>query len=166
MSDQAGVLVIGIGNPGRQDDGLGPAAAAAIEKLGLSGVTVDADYQLNVEDAQSIGRFPLVLFVDADAAGEAPFSVQPVRPREQMSFSTHSVEAEAVLHMAHEMFAARTRAYMVGIRGYAFEGFGEVLSPQAQGNLDAAVAFLAALLRSGDIDAMAARLDNRAGAVS
>jgi hydrogenase maturation protease len=27
------VLVIGYGNPGRQDDGLGPAAAAEIEKL-------------------------------------------------------------------------------------------------------------------------------------
>ena len=45
------VLLIGYGNPGRLDDGLGPALAAAVEKLAIPGVTVDADYQLNVEDA-------------------------------------------------------------------------------------------------------------------
>jgi DNA-binding response OmpR family regulator len=44
------VLVIGYGNPGRLDDGLGPALAETLQRLDLPGVTVDADYQLTAED--------------------------------------------------------------------------------------------------------------------
>lgn len=43
------ILLIGYGNPGRGDDGLGPALAAAIEAMELPGVTVEADYQLMVD---------------------------------------------------------------------------------------------------------------------
>jgi hydrogenase maturation protease len=165
MTEPAGVLVIGIGNPGRLDDGLGPAAAAAIEAQAPPGVTVDADYQLNVEDAERLGRYRLVLFIDADAAGGEPFSVHRVHPRRPVSFSTHSVEAEEVVHLAREMFGATAAAYMIGIRGYAFDGFGEQLTPAARGNLAAAVAFVMGLLHLGDVDAMAAQLEQRVGAL-
>ena len=50
------VLVIGYGNPGRQDDGLGAAVIERLEALGLEGVTVDADYQLNIEDAADMRK--------------------------------------------------------------------------------------------------------------
>jgi hydrogenase maturation protease len=33
MTARRRVLVLGYGNPGRQDDGLGPAAVAEIEKM-------------------------------------------------------------------------------------------------------------------------------------
>lgn len=164
MSEAAGVLVIGFGNPGRLDDGLGPAAAAAIERLGLPGVAVDADYQLNVEDAERASRYPLVLFLDADATGPEPFGVQRVRPQRDVSFSTHSVQPAEVMGLATDLFAAATQAYVVGIRGYAFDGFGEDLTAAARGNLNAAVDFVTELLRPGDIDAMMAQLDTRAGA--
>ena len=36
-------LLIGYGNPGRLDDGLGPALAEAVAKLAIPGVTVEAD---------------------------------------------------------------------------------------------------------------------------
>ena len=48
----ASALVIGFGNPGRLDDGLGPALAARFEAKGLDDVVVDADYQLTVKDNQ------------------------------------------------------------------------------------------------------------------
>ena len=47
------ILVIGYGNPGRLDDGLGPAVASAMEEFNLPGVSVDSNYQLTVEDAAS-----------------------------------------------------------------------------------------------------------------
>ena len=34
------MLLLGYGNPGRLDDGLGPALAAQVERLALPGVTV------------------------------------------------------------------------------------------------------------------------------
>ena len=55
-TEAADILLIGFGNPGRLDDGLGPALADAIEKLALPGVTVESNYQLTVEDAAEIAK--------------------------------------------------------------------------------------------------------------
>ncbi|MBM4370880.1 MAG: hydrogenase maturation protease [Deltaproteobacteria bacterium] len=137
-----GVLVIGYGNPGRQDDGLGPALAAALEELGLEGVTVDSDYQLTVEDAALVARHDAVVFADAHVSCTAPFEVRRLHPGATDSFSTHHVSPEAVLALARELFGGEPRAFALGIRGYEFDGFGEVLSEAAQANLERALEFL------------------------
>ena len=59
------VLLYGFGNPARGDDGLGPALAAAIEELAIPNITVDANYQLTVEDAADIAGYDAVVFADA-----------------------------------------------------------------------------------------------------
>jgi hypothetical protein len=59
------VLVYGYGNPGRGDDGLGIALADAIERRALPGVTVQRNYQLNLEDALLLTEFEATVFVDA-----------------------------------------------------------------------------------------------------
>jgi len=149
MTEPRKVLVIGFGNPGRLDDGLGPAAAEALEAMRLPGVTVDADYQLNVEDAAAIAAHDAVVFVDAALAGSEPFFFAPIMPQPALGFSSHSVEPEVVVHMAHTMFGATTEAWALGIRGYEFDEFGEGLGEKARANLDAALAFLVEALRSG-----------------
>jgi len=140
-------LLIGYGNPGRLDDGLGPALAEAVAKLEIPGVTVDADYQLTVEDAAEIARHDVVIFADADAGGPEPFSFRKIEPAPAFSFSNHSVQPAAVLGLAHELFGARSRGYLLGIRGYAFNEFGESLSEKAQANLAAALRFITQALR-------------------
>jgi len=45
------ILVYGYGNPGRGDDGLGPALVEALELLGATGLDCESDYQLAIEDA-------------------------------------------------------------------------------------------------------------------
>jgi len=67
------VLVIGYGNPGRLDDGLGPAFADAIAGEPLSGVTVDSNYELTVEDSDAVSRHKVTIFVDASVNGREPF---------------------------------------------------------------------------------------------
>lgn len=144
------VLVIGYGNPGRLDDGLGPAFAERIAALEIPGVTVDADYQLNVEDAAELARHEAVLFADASVDAGEPFTLTPLEPDDaSLGFSSHSVSPAALLGLAATLFGARPRAYLLALRGYTFEGFGEGLSPQAAANLDAAVAHAAPLLRAG-----------------
>jgi hydrogenase maturation protease len=59
------VLLLGYGNPGRLDDGLGSELAARVQALGLPGVTVDSDYQLCLEDAEAVSRHDVVVFADA-----------------------------------------------------------------------------------------------------
>ena len=75
LSGNHKVLLIGYGNPAREDDGLGPAAAQAIEKLGIEGVSVDSNYQLTVEDAASAAHHDVVVFVDATTQGKDPGAV-------------------------------------------------------------------------------------------
>ena len=145
----AKVLLIGYGNPGRLDDGLGPALAAAVEALAIPGVTVEADYQLNVEDAAAAADQDVVVFADADVAGPEPYWFRRIEPKQAWSFSTHSIEPAAVLAMARQMFSAKTDGYILGIRGYDFNEFGERLSDRARANLAAALAFIEPALRSG-----------------
>ena len=151
-ADAAKLLIIGFGNPGRLDDGLGPAFAAAMEAKMLPGVTVDSDYQLTVEDAVIVADHPVVLFADADVAGAEPFYIRSAEPAaDSMTFSTHHVSIEGVLALTRDMFNATPEAYVIGIRGYEFNEFGEWLSPKAQANLDAAIEHVTAAIESGTI---------------
>jgi len=152
-SEHLKILVIGFGNPGRQDDGLGPAAAAEIEQLALPFVTVDADYQLTVEDAADIAAHDVVVLVDADCEYDGSFYFRRIEPQTTVSFSSHSVRPEAALGLAHELFAAETRGYILGIRGYRFNEFGEGLSSGATANLGKALRFLSGALARGGVPA-------------
>jgi len=149
------VLLIGYGNPGRCDDGLGPALAEAVERLQIPGVTVEADYQLTVEDAAAAATHQYVVFADASVGGREPFSFRAMRPAAHTSFSTHSVEPEAVLALARDLFQADTKGFALGIRGYRFNEFGEALSDEARENLAAALGFIAPVLKACSFDALA-----------
>ena len=150
------VLVIGYGNPGRLDDGLGPALAEAIAQKQLPGVTVDANYLLTVEDASDISEHEVVVFADAAVRGAEPFFFREVNPKAELGFSSHHMEPEAVLGLAHDMFGAQTRGYALGIRGYEFDEFGGQLSDGATNNLHEAIAFLTDRIERRDFAPLAA----------
>jgi hydrogenase maturation protease len=151
IAGAADILLIGFGNPGRLDDGLGPALAEAIEELNLPGVTVEADYQLTVEDAAEVAAHRQVLLVDADTGGPEPFWVKRIEPgSDAMSFSTHSVEPRAVLALARDLFGTEPECYLMGIRGYEFNEFGEALSEGAKANLAEAVSYVERAIRERD----------------
>ena len=135
------LIVVGYGNPGRLDDGLGPAFAERAGRLGLPGVAVDSNYQLAIEDAATIAEFDVAVFADASVSGLEPFNCVELAPKEGTCFTTHHVAPEQILHLARALFGAATQAYLIGIRGYAFDEFGERLSPRAEENLQAALAF-------------------------
>ena len=67
------------------------------------------------------------------------------------------------LDSSKELFAAETIAYMLGIRGYEFNEFGEALSDGARENLAAAAAFLETVLKNRSFDEAVAQSASRAG---
>lgn len=152
MVDTKQVLLIGYGNPGRLDDGLGPALAEIIEKKNLQGLDVDADYQLTVEDASAIAQHEIVIFADASVNGNEPFYFERLKPKPAVSFSSHSVEPEALVALSQELFGSLAKCYVLGIRGYEFNEFGERLSEKAQINLKAAAEFIEEKIKTGDFD--------------
>jgi len=148
------ILLVGFGNPAREDDGLGPAAADAVARHNLEGLTVDSNYQLNVEDAAEAAGYDIVIYVDASVKGEPPFSFNSLKPVRQESFSSHSVAPAGVLGLAEELFNSRCRGYMMGIRGYSFEMFKEVMTEKAGENLKLAVDFLVRIIKNAGKDSL------------
>ncbi|KAB2969316.1 MAG: hydrogenase maturation protease [Thermoanaerobaculia bacterium] len=136
-------LILAWGNPGRRDDGLGPALAAAVGALELPGVTVESGYQLQVEDAAEVARYERVLFVDADRGGAGPFRVRSLEAAPGgLGFSTHSVAPGQLLALCRDLFGSEPEAWLLGIRGYDFDEFGEGLSDRACANLASATGYV------------------------
>jgi hydrogenase maturation protease len=136
------ILVLGYGNPGRQDDGLGPAAAEEIERRGLPGVTASANYQLMIEDASDASECDAVIFIDAAKSGPEPYSVSPVYPASDVTcFVSHFVRPELILGVSGSVYGHVPRAWSVGIRGYEFD-FREGLTERARGNLEFALSHI------------------------
>lgn len=146
------ILVYGYGNPGRLDDGLGPALVAALERRGLERVTTDSDYQLTVEDAAEVAEHDVTIFVDADVDGPEPFWFDEIEPDGSLGFSSHSVSPQKLLDMSRGLLGKAAKGYILGIRGYEFNEFGERLSEGARRNLGAALDFIEEAVRDGHLD--------------
>jgi len=141
------VLVLGYGNPGRQDDGLGPAAVVEIERLGWPNLTAFDNYQLNIEDAMDVADHDVVWFVDAAKDGPSPFAVRELSPASSIEFTSHLMRPEAILAIARQCYGATPQAFLLAIRGYDFE-FIEALTPGAVDNLGAALVMLTDRIRT------------------
>jgi hydrogenase maturation protease len=128
-------LLIGYGNPGRGDDGLGPAFARRIEKRGLPALTIEIDYQLTVDHALMIAAAETVVFADAALDANAPFYFQPMGEIAAGSLDSHTLTPQAALSLSRLLFGATPRGFVLGLRG---ETFGEM----AEGLSDAALASL------------------------
>jgi hydrogenase maturation protease len=145
------ILLYGYGNPGRGDDGLGPALATAIEEFGMPGIVVDANYQLTIEDAVEIAGYAAVVFADAAMQGPSPFWFSRIDDSaikrtgnamgNSLGWTSHSVSPVQVVALARDLFGSRVTAYTLGIRGYAFGDLDEALSLSARDNLAEAVTF-------------------------
>ncbi len=146
-------LMLGWGNEGRGDDGLGPALVRRLAARAPAGLEASSDYQLQVEDAYEVARYKRVIFVDADRSGPAPFSFRRLAPApSSLSFSTHSVTPGGLLALAGELFGGEPEAWLLGIRGYDFDRFEESLSPAARDNLAAAADFVASALEAREFN--------------
>ncbi len=151
------ILIYGYGNPGRQDDGLGPMVAASIEKRAdeFPDVEWDSNYQLNIEDAMNIRDYDAVIFADASLDCHEPFELYRLQPAKEITFTTHAMSAESVLALGQDIYGENPECYMLAIRGYEWEMGYEKLSDRAAANLDMALDFLVSLLTDDSPNAFA-----------
>ncbi len=135
-------LILGIGNPSRGDDALGPLL---IERLtGRVGPEVEllTDFQLQMEYVLDLAGRQEVIIADAAAYGPAPFRFGPVTAAADTAYTTHSLSPAALLRAYRLHHAAPPPpCHVLAIRGYVFE-LGQPLSAQAESNLQAAVRFM------------------------
>lgn len=134
-------IVLGIGNTGRQDDGLGWLFLDHIKNKGFIDYDLEYRYQLQIEDAELISRYQNVLFVDASKEKiEDGFYLRTCMPSEEYSFSTHELMPETVLFLAEKLYNSQPKARLLGIRGYKWE-LKNGITKKAGENLKKAVRF-------------------------
>jgi hydrogenase maturation protease len=145
------IVVIGIGNSGRGDDGLGWKFAERVEELFHDRCDVEYRYQLQVEDAQLIEPYEAIIFVDAtQGAHEGGFSFVPCEPSQDYFFSTHIQSPGAILSLANFLYGKTADAFLLSISGVEW-GMKMFLSETAEVNLEAGLKFFAEWLQSKGI---------------
>ena len=121
--DDRSSLIYGIGNCGRQDDGLGWAFIDRLEAHRCaSRANLRRTYQLNLEDADLIQGFARVLFVDATKdPAVSSFSLTRPEPKLDFSFTSHAISVPSILATAQQCFGYLPEVYLLAIRGYQWE---------------------------------------------
>ncbi|MBO6754713.1 MAG: hydrogenase maturation protease [Roseibium sp.] len=136
------MLLVGYGNPGRGDDGLGPALAESIARQRVPGLVVDVDYQLVAEHALAVSAHDTVIFADAEIGGKEACSFRRIAGGALQSLESHSLAPETILALCETLYGAKPRGFVLGITGYAFGEVKEGLSAQAAANLVRAEKYL------------------------
>jgi hydrogenase maturation protease len=114
-------LIIGIGNNGRQDDGLGWAFLDILRKEQPL-FDLEYRYQLQIEDAEYISGYQHVIFVDATKeTTENGFYYKPCMPRESYNFSTHALSPQTIMSLSKTLYDTKVSAWLFAIQGFEWE---------------------------------------------
>ena len=149
------LLLIGYGNPLRQDDGLGWRIAMAIEALGLAGLRVLTAQQLTLELAAPIALAEAVVFVDAvygkSAANDSAQAIEPLAlkplhhnpqaPDPGPQTWSHQLAPQALLILAGQLYGHQPAALQLLVPAQ-WDGHGEGFSPCSAAALPTAMALL------------------------
>lgn len=156
------VLLIGYGNPDRQDDGVAwHILQACAARLGLPAPLSYEDefpandrldfafyLQLTPEMAEDLSRYERVCFVDAHT-GDIPEPVRMVEVQSEFQRSpfTHHLTPQSLLSMCETLYHQKPHAALLSVRGYQF-GFARELSGQSRALVPQAVAQIENWLQS------------------
>jgi len=138
------VLVVGIGNPVRQDDGIGPYCVKILQQTldGAKRKLVDCMtvHQLDVIHCDTFSEYPFIIFIDADALnGPEAFRLEVIHPEPgPQPFTSHIGSIPEILSLTGSIFGVFPKAYLVAVRGMSFE-VGEDLTPVAVKNANEAL---------------------------
>jgi hydrogenase maturation protease len=131
-------LAYGYGNPGRQDDGLGILLVEKWEKWataqGVEQFDFERNYQLNIEDADTIRQYDEVIFVDATVADISGVHLSKLVSTSQTEFTMHAMDPGFVLHLCQSLYGDAPDAWLLSIKAYEFE-FAQALTSLAEKNL-------------------------------
>lgn len=126
------LLVIGCGNPLREDDGAGPLVAERVAARRLPGVRALACHQLLPEMAEEIAAALAVVFVDADEQA-VEVRLQPLAADDSSHLLTHAPGPTKLLALARDICGEAPPAWLLTIPA---SSFGHAMTPTT-GTLEA-----------------------------
>ncbi len=144
--DLPSTLIVGYGNPDRQDDGLAWHILARLARFyNIAGIEPGSDdffptgnnpdllfsLQLMPEMAETIARYDRICFIDAHTGEIAEdISLQAVTPEYQSSPLTHHMTPQTLISLVATLFDRNPQAVLISVRGFEF-GFSRTLSENA-----------------------------------
>lgn len=116
-------LIYGIGNIGRQDDGLGWAFIDWLEEESICPkAELMRHYQLHLEDADLISYKKQVLFVDATKALDVEsIQLENMQAKMDFSFSSHAISIPSIMATCRQCFEKVPEVQLLTIKGYEWE---------------------------------------------
>lgn len=143
---RARILVIGYGNPYRQDDRVGHDAANEIqrwaEENSFASIHVITAYQLDLDMVEDAIQAAVVIFVDAHTPDFSEnISFEPIDAGISAGFTTHAFTAGDIIALCNSLYAKAPEAFMLSIPGYAFD-MEDTLSPRTEELLPQAIELL------------------------
>jgi hydrogenase maturation protease len=131
-------VLIGLGNPMRRDDGVGPWVAAQLRGRGwpdLRAIPMELPDPMMLAEAWEAAEIAWI--VDAVEAGAPPGTLLRIRGEHLQAdlrprgFSTHGLDLVEAIALARTLGPSPRRVILYGIVGEDF-GFGEGLSPAVE----------------------------------
>jgi hydrogenase maturation protease len=145
------ILLIGIGNNCRGDDGLGWKFIELVESMELDFISHEYRYQLQVEDAALISEYDVIYFVDASYEKmDKGFELRSCIAFDEEQVSSHAQSPGAILKLANDLYKKFPEAWILAIGGESWE-IQTCLSETAERNLVEATSFFAELFFETEI---------------
>jgi len=139
------LLVIGVGNTLREDDGVGIYLVNRLNSYFSFRLNCMEVYEPDIILAQKIAEFENLLIVDAMIMkDESPYKLVSVEPAKRFllsGFLTHIFDWGIILAISKEFFGNVPKTGILGVSAFQFD-FSESLSPHCQANAEKAFDFL------------------------
>jgi hydrogenase maturation protease len=138
MTDRKSVLVIGIGNPYRSDDGVGPLIADQV----MATLPEQVDVRSGIKDGFSLihlwQEYDHVYLIDAVSSGQIPgkfyrfnASTGPLPRNFFTSYSTHAIDIPDTIALAGKLQMLPKKLIIYGVEGKDFT-IGQGLSEEVR----------------------------------
>lgn len=163
MIENKKILIYGYGNPGRQDDGLGNFFVEEMKTWSeinkFTNFEFDSNYQLNIEEAELMTHYDLVIFADASIEETFDdFLLSKVNGQHELSFTSHAASPAYIYLLAEQLFGKAPETFLLHIKGYEFEFLGKLTS-KAEENLKKALEFIQIHLKSNTLHEVAVEMN-------
>lgn len=119
--DTKKILILGIGNTLRGDDGAGIYVAGEIERMTIPGVSVIILQQLQTELAEQMTAYDTIIIADASVK-EQPLEFYALKESgNQAAASSHHTDAALLAGLADSLYKKRPQILICSIKGENFE---------------------------------------------
>lgn len=138
MSDQKSILIVGIGNPYRCDDGIGPLIAKHLGNMIPEKVDVLSDIKDGLSLMDLWEKYDCVYLIDAVKSGGAPgrmyrfdASTEDLPHNFFTNYSTHSINIPEIIALAGNLNLLPEELIIYGVEGKDFR-MGKELSEEVR----------------------------------